>query len=34
MIGWLNKCWGGMGISTAFERARIASTYADWYVPD
>lgn len=34
MLGWLNKCWGGMGVSTIYERARLNCTYADWSLPD
>lgn len=34
MLGWLSKCWGGMGVTNAFERARIICTYADWTLPD
>lgn len=34
MIGWFSKCWGGMGVTTSFERARIISTFADWTLPD
>ena len=34
MFSWLNRCWGGMGVTTVFERARLQSTYADWAAPD
>lgn len=34
MFGWINKCWGGMGVATEFERARLTTTFADWTLPD
>lgn len=34
MFGWLTKCWGGMGVTTEFERARLLTTFADWTLPD
>ena len=34
MLGWLSRCWGGMGVTSAFEKHRILATYADWSVPD
>lgn len=34
MFGWINKCWGGMGVTTNFQRARLISTYGDWSMPD
>jgi|688.fasta_scaffold103381_2 hypothetical protein len=34
MFDWLSQCFGGMGITTLFERARLVCTYADWTVPD
>jgi len=34
MFGWLSRCWGGIGINTQFERARIRSVITDWKVPE
>lgn len=34
MFSWFSRCWGGMGVSTQFERARIRSVITDWKVPD
>ena len=33
MIGWLSRCWGGLGIATNFEKTRINCVFADWNVP-
>ncbi len=33
MIGWVSRCWGGMGVNSKFENARIRSTITDWNVP-
>jgi hypothetical protein len=34
MLSWISRCWGGMGVKSQFERARIRSVIADWQVPD
>ena len=34
MWGWISRCWGGIGVTSQFERARIRSVIADWQVPD
>lgn len=34
MFGWLSRCWGGMGVTSGFEKARLECTYADWASPN
>lgn len=34
MWSWLSRCWGGIGVSNNFEKARIRSIITDWKVPD
>ena len=34
MFGWVSRCWGGLGVNSQFERARIRSIITDWKVPD
>ena len=34
MFGWVSRCWGGLGVKSIFERARIRSIITDWKVPD
>lgn len=34
MWGWISRCWGGIGVKSQFERARIRSVIVDWQVPD
>lgn len=34
MFGWVSRCWGGFGVNSQFERARVRSTITDWKVPD
>lgn len=32
-LNWISRCWGGMGINTQFQKARINCCIADWTVP-
>jgi hypothetical protein len=33
ILNWVSRCWGGMGVNTRFEKARINSSIPDWTVP-
>lgn len=34
MFGWFSRCWGGFGVNSQFERARVRSVITDWRVPE
>ena len=34
MFTWLKRCWGGVGVTNSFEKARIAATFPDWQASD
>ncbi len=34
MLGWMSRCWGGFGVNSQFERARVRSIVTDWKVPE
>ena len=34
MFGWMSRCWGGFGVNSQYERARVRSIITDWKVPD
>lgn len=32
-FNWISRCWGGMGVNTKFEKARVNCSIPDWTAP-